>query len=325
MTDYLICCMLFLQNSLAEEENNNVAESSAPSLGEEAGESDAVAISTVTESLSWSAMLSESEAEELPIQIQTKSDLGTAVGGQQSDDAKKTPEKGIEVSEDKSCEFKVRSTTTMTSVATQSGGQLCCGVQRPSKNGVGAAASDKNNAAGSRNNHKDKVVAATINEDLDVAMQKLESMRINGGDKTTPKRKSTTKRQSLNTKDAAATSADEKTNIGGAKSPTPAMANGSTSPLPPHSSKAKKRKSRRKTTKLTNGNNSDENTTCKALTDEGSDGDARNSCDSIKNYDVCVDRTADKNNAKCAYSSSRARVPENERMYINSHDDDSLR
>ncbi|XP_065225449.1 A-kinase anchor protein 1, mitochondrial isoform X2 [Planococcus citri] len=305
------------------------------------------------EHLSWSAMLSESDVEEVPIQKHTKCDLGSTGSSsnsnnptiiQQTDNAAESTqvnggtssEEGVEVatatSDDKGCEWKVRSATTMTSVATQSGGQLCCGVQRPSKNGVSGGASDK-----SRNNHKDK--AAAVNDDLDVAMQKLESMRISGGggsaDKTTPKRKSTTtstKRQSLNAKDAtSASSADEKTNAGsraGAKSPAPTSLTTATANAtsPPHSSKAKKRKSRKKA-KLTNGNNSDENTTCKALTDEGSDGDARNTCDSIKNYDVCADRTAaaDKNNAKCAYSSSRARVPENERIYINSHDDDSLR
>lgn len=179
------------------------------------------------------------------------------------------------------------------------------------------AKNDKNN----RNAGVSKEKSST-NEDLDVAMQKLESLRISDKSKqrkSTSNNNNAAKRQSPR----AATSGDENVTADEecsvqCKSPTSSL----TSPA----SKAKKRKARKraKANKENNADNEDENgVPCKTQTDEvvcDEGATTKNACDSIKNCDVCVDRT-DKN-AKCAF---RVRVPENERIFIDSRDDDSLR
>lgn len=277
---------MILQNasSAAEEENNNV--------------SSRIEESTLCKENGIASPIPD--AVEEPIQKQTKSDVHANVASTAAETSESHDELGswadhVEsaVDDDDTCELKSRNQKKEST-----NGSQCCAINQRAK-------------GGGEKNARNKDKTATINENLDVAMQKLESMRL--ADK--PKRKSTAKRQSLATKDAA----DEKNgecSVTRAQSKSPSVVSPSQVSSPP--SKAKKKKSKKRA--KAGGESSDENTTCKAQTDEGADVGATNACDSIKNYDVCVDRT-DKN-VKCAF---RMRVPENERMYINSQDDDSLR
>lgn len=243
------------------------------------------------------------DAIEEPIQQLIKSDVHADLASvadvklEAKDDVISWADHTESTDENETCELKPRKKESSTSAS------QCCPMnqQRVAKN-------EKTNSR----NHKEKTPPST-NENLDVAMQKLESMRL--ADK--PKRKTNAKRQSVN-RDSLSEDAMDVCSVSRAQSKSPSITSPSQMSSPP--SKTKKKKSKKRA-KAVNGNHSDDSTTCKTQTDEVSDVGATNACDSIKNYDVCVDRT-DKN-VKCAFS--RVRVPENERVYINSHDDDSLR
>lgn len=172
---------------------------------------------------------------------------------------------------------------------------------------------------------RENAAHASARDDLDAAVQKLESMRL--GDKQSAKRKSNPSKRHSTAKDAAvaavAAAAEAECSKGGqqsaGKSKLPSsIASQLTSP----SSKIKKRKSRKKSKGGAGGAGApgDEIVhNCKSSPSDSTPAAVSNACDARKGFDPCG-RTSP--SAKSAF---RMCLPDNEKLLRNSTENDSLR
>lgn len=153
------------------------------------------------------------------------------------------------------------------------------------------------------------------NDDLDVAMLKLESMRLN--DKSKRKVNNTSKRQNHITGDTNFISNNEAKNVTQRpKSPSSVLPRLDSPP-----SKARKRKSKKKSKSNQNVSNNEDSSTCKLQNHEVTSGTtSQNTCDSVK-FDTYVNKTNNKD-SKCT---TRKRKSSTEKMYLSPHENDSLR
>lgn len=154
------------------------------------------------------------------------------------------------------------------------------------------------------------------NDNLDVAMLKLESMRLN--DKSKRKVNKTSKRQNHLTVDTNFISNNEVKNVTQRpKSPSSVLPRLDSPP-----SKARKRKSKKKSKSNQNVTSSNEDSsTCKLQNHEVTSGTtSQSTCDSVK-FDTYVNKTNNKD-SKCT---TRKRKSSTEKMYLSPHENDSLR
>lgn len=173
---------------------------------------------------------------------------------------------------------------------------------------------------------RDNAAHASDQDDLDAAVQKLESMRL--GDKQLPKRKSNPSKRHSTAKDAAvaaaAAAAEAECSKGGppsaGKSKLPSSIS---SQLTSPSSKIKKRKSRKKSKGGSGVGSSvpgDEIVhNCKSSSSETTPAAVSNACDARNGFDPC-DRTSP--STKSAF---RMCLPESEKLLRCSTENDSLR
>lgn len=158
-----------------------------------------------------------------------------------------------------------------------------------------------------KNNAKNQESSSTSNDvddNLDVAMQKLESMRLS--DK--PKRKQTNaKRKNHLTNDNNLISNSDSNNTTKRSNSPPSTLSQLASPP----SKARKRKSKKRSKANQNGNNSDDSSTCKLQNGEVSPEVTASTCDSNKNIETCTSRTNNKDS-------------KHGKMFLNSQESDRL-
>lgn len=207
--------------------------------------------------------------------------------------------------EDSGCSALVSSDKKYADVEKNKSDSSCCAITRQQfdcKNGANKQESSSN--------------SADLNDDLGVAMQKLESMRLN--DKSKRKLSNVGKRQNHLSKDSNLISNNDSNSV----TQRPKSSPSGLSQLASPPSKARKRKPKKRSKANQNGNNSDDSGTCKMQNDEVTpETTSRNTCDSITNFDSCVNRT----NSKDGKCTTRNWASDNENLYLSSHGSDSLR